>query len=352
MNLVSETMAKSKSNGVWDNLLEGQVARKRTPVLIPDVKHDSRAQFYGGDTLSTGSVPMIHMDKVIGVLTVSTHPPYTLDQGDMEFLYTLGSYLGLFIEADHLKRNLEKNHKEKNQQNRDLDELLATLSHDLRSPLATIGGYASLLIKKSESISPEEEVRFAKTIFRKTRETSQRLSDLITFFKASFPVSKKEVEIVNVRDILSASLETVASEERRAGTSIVIPEALPRLWGIRSNLALIFENLLSNAFQFTSSTRNPQIIIGYDKMGCGQRTTHVFSVTDNGSGIPVDYLENIFRLFSRVPSDDDIPGAGVGLAIVERVVSMNGGTIRAESGGEGAGATFTFTVPWLEAEEQ
>ncbi len=350
MNMPQEILDQSRDKVEWSHLIEGEAARKRAPVLIPKIHDDDRAQFYGEDTLSVCSVPMVITDKVIGVLTVSTHDLHRLDQDDMALLHTLGCLLALSLESHYLMQSLQNKNREMDEQNQDLDELLSTVSHDLRSPLATIGGYASLLAKKSERVSPEEEVLFAKTIFRKTRETSQRLSDAVTFFRTSFSAFNEEAQLVNVREVLDSSLEEAASKDRRAQTVLVIPEKLPTLWGNGGQLARIFENLLSNAFKFTGSTPEPKIIIGYEKSESGKEMTHIFQVIDNGPGIPEEYRESVFKLFSTGPSDNDTPGAGVGLAVVERIVTVNGGAVTAGDGDGTAGAVFTFTLPWLEAD--
>lgn len=348
MNLPQEVLEKAGGRMGWDDLIEGESSREGAPVLVPDIKEDDRYWFYGPGTLSVCSVPMVSMDKVIGVLTLSTPDPHRLNQDDVKFLHTLGCSLGLLMESDYLNKSLQEKNRDMDEQSQELDDLLSTVSHDLRSPLATIGGYASLLARKSESVTPEEEVLFAKTIFRKTRETSQRLSDAVTFFRTSFSASNGEVQIVDVREVLDLSLEEAASKDRREQTSLLIPENLPTLWGNGSHLTRIFVNLLSNAFKFTGTTPEPRIIIGYDKEGSGREVTHTFQISDNGPGIQEDYRENIFRLFSTGPPENVESGAGVGLAVVQRIVNKNGGTVTIGSGIETSGATFTFTLPWPE----
>lgn len=350
LNLPPDSTGNSESRVQWESLIEDEAARKRAPVLVPDIGDDDRTRFYGPGTLSVCAVPVMGISEVVGVLSVSTADPHRLDRDGAEILCALGCFLGLFFESHNLNRSLQDKKREMEEMNRDLDELLAAVSHDLRSPLATIGGYASLLAKKSVKISSEDEAEFTRIIFRKAREASQRLSDAVTYFRTSSPVSRDHSQIVNVRQVLHSSLEEAASRDRRKGTTLVIPDYLPNLWGSSDQLGRIFENLLSNAFKFTSSIPEPRIVIGYEKTGGGEETVHTFRVSDNGPGIPEDYRESIFRLFSTGPPEYDTPGSGVGLAVVKRIVTLNGGTLSVGSTGESSGATFTFTLPWTEAE--
>jgi signal transduction histidine kinase len=130
--------------------------------------------------------------------------------------------------------------------------------------------------------------------------------------------------------------------------SIEIPDDLPCLRGYSSHLLHLFTNLFSNAFKFTGTQKKPRLTVSCEKVtaeGEGYR----FQVTDNGMGIPADYIANIFRPFTRVPTVEDISGTGIGLASVHRIVRSHGGTVDVIST-EGEGTTISFTLPWKEIE--
>lgn len=348
-NLPVEEVERYLQMRGWDECIEGEVVRGKEPVLIEDVSTDIRAVHYPEGSMSLGLIPLLTLDHAIGVLSVATAAPHRLDQSDMEFLLTLGSQLGITLENARLLEELKESNKQLLQQNQDLEELLSVISHDLRSPLATIGGYASLLIKKGENLESEERRQFAETIFRKTKETSKRFDDLLAIFKTATGQEDEGPVPVEVRIVIEEALEEADPGGCIDLFTIKIPDCLPRLMGYPTHLMHLFTNLLSNAFKFTGSQENPRITIGYERVTIEGETSHRFSISDNGMGIPADYIVNIFRPFTRVPTKEEIPGTGVGLASVQRIVRSHRGTVDVVST-EGKGTTVSFTLPWKEVE--
>jgi signal transduction histidine kinase len=349
-NLPVEEIERYHSMLSWDECIEGEVVRGKGPVLIEDVSADTRAVHYSEGSMSLGLIPLLALDHTIGVLSVTTAAPHRLDQSDMEFLLTLGSQLGIYLENARLLEELQESNKQLLQQNQDLEELLSVISHDLRSPLATIGGYASLLIQKGDKLESEERRQFAKTIFRKTKETSKRFDDLLAVFKAAIGQEGEEPVEVDVRVVIEEALEEADQDGRLDLFTIETPDHLPQLLGYPTHLVHLFVNLFSNAFKFTGAQKDPRITVGYEKVTTSDGTSHRFSISDNGMGIPADYIANIFRPFTRVPTEEEISGTGVGLASVQRIVRSHRGTVDVVST-EGEGTTVSFTLPWKEVEE-
>jgi signal transduction histidine kinase len=348
-NLPSEEVERYHRLLSWDECLEGEVVRGKEPVLVVDVSINTRAIHYPEGTMSLGLIPLLARDQAIGVLSVSTAAPNRLDQSDMEFLLTLGSQLGIYLENARLLEELRESNEQLLQQNQDLEELLSVISHDLRSPLATIGGYASLLIKKGEKLGPEERAQFSETIFRKTKETSRRFDDLLAVFRADITQEGEEPSEVDVRVVIEKALEEADPGGCLELFTIETPDRFPRLMGYPTHLVHLFANLFSNAFKFTGGREDPRIKVGYEKLIIGDETIHRFSISDNGMGIPADYIANIFRPFTRAPAVEEIPGTGIGLASVHRIIRSHRGAVDIVST-EGEGTTVTFTLPWKEVE--
>ena len=348
-NLPSEEIERYHSMSSWDDCIEGDVIRGKGPVLIEDVSTDKRAIHYQEGSMSLGLIPLLTLDHAIGVLSVTTAAPHRLDQSGMEFLLTLGSQLGIYMENARLLEELEDRNKQLLQQNKDLEELLSVISHDLRSPLATIGGYASLLTEKGKKLETADRHRFAETIFRKTKETSQRFDDLLSVFQAGIGRDKEEPVEVDVRSVIEEALKEAASEEDLKLFTIEIPDKLPRLLGYPNHLMHLFTNLFSNGFKFIGAQEEPRITVKHETVITAGETRHRFQVSDNGMGIPADYIANIFRPFTRVPTEEEIPGTGVGLASVQRIIRSHRGTVDVVSA-EGEGTTISFTLPWKEIE--
>ncbi len=346
-NLPSEALARYHTDTGWNDCLEGEVLRKGGPILIEDVSAEPRAIHYVEGSMSLGLIPLLTRERALGVLSVTTAAPHRLDEVDMEFLLTLGAQLGYYLENARLLGELRESNRQLLRQNQDLEELLSIISHDLRSPLATIGGYASLLMTKGNSLEEDERAQFAETIFRKTRETSQRFDDLLDLFRETGRTGGEEPVEVDLREIINRSFEESMEGRPLESVRLTIPGELPRLQGYPTHLMHVLTNLFSNAIKFMGDQEEPAITVTYDRIQEEGRTLHRFQVADNGMGISRDYLPTIFRPFTRAPTGRDIPGTGMGLASVLRIVRGHGGTVEAESA-EGKGSTFTFTLPWKE----
>jgi PAS domain S-box-containing protein len=349
-NLPVEKYEQFHSDRNWDDYLEGQVVREKSSILIEDVTSESREVRYVPGSMSLGLVPLQTRERVVGVLSVTTAAPHRLDQADMEFLLALGSQLGIYFENARLLETLRDTNQQLIRQNQDLEELLSIISHDLRSPLATVGGYSSLLMSKGEELSPDERSEAAATIFRKTRETSDRFDDLLSVFRATVVPKEEDPRPFHVRDVIRTALEESAPADVVSRFSIRLPENLPVLTGYANHLTHIFTNLFSNAFKFIGRQENPCIEVSYEQTegpgGINQR----FTVIDNGMGIPKGHLGSVFKPFYRVRKHGEIPGSGIGLAAVNRIVRNHKGTVSVNST-EGEGTSFTFTLPWKKAEE-
>lgn len=350
-NLPQKEYDQYSSDNRWDDCLEGQVVRERSPFFIEDVSRESRAVRFVDGSMSLGLIPLQTREKVIGVISITTAVPHRLDQADMEFLLALGSYLGIYFENTRLFERLRESDFQLRRKDQDLEELLSIISHDLRSPLASIAGYASLLMKEGGDHSPDERSQFAATIFRKTKETSEMFDDLLTIFRMSPLMREDKPQPFSVRDVVQAALEKSAPSEIRDKFTISIPENLPSLSGYTTQLTYIFTNLFSNAFKFIGEQDKPTVTISYESVDDPNGILHLFAVSDNGMGISQDYISDIFKPFFRVPKRDGIPGNGVGLAAVSRIVRNHRGTIDVKSV-EGKGTTFTFTLPWKKIEEK
>lgn len=348
-NISPEEIERYHHLGSWDECMEGEVVRGKEAILIQDVSTDARVVHYPAGSMSLGLIPLLTRERVIGVLSVTTASPHILDQSSMEFLLTLGSQLGIYLDNASLLEELEERNNQLLVQNKDLEELLSIISHDLRSPLATIAGYASLLIKKGEDLGSKEQSQFAETILRKTKETSRRFDDLLSVFRAGIGNDGEAPEEVDVRAVIEEALEEADPDNYRERFTIDIPPRLPRLRGFPSHLIHLLANLFSNAFKFTDFNEDPRIRMDYERETTASGTNHRFSISDNGIGIPADYITDIFRPFTRVPAVEDIPGSGIGLASVQRIVRSHGGTVNIQST-EGEGTTVTFTLPWEEIE--
>jgi signal transduction histidine kinase len=226
--------------------------------------------------------------------------------------------------------------------NRLKDEFLATLSHELRTPLNAILGWAAVL---ASSRTPEQATveRAAAVIERNARAQAQLVSDLLDMSAIITGKTRLEVQPVDVPALLSTVADTVrpAAVARRIDLRLEVPGDLPPLAADPARLQQIVWNLLANAVKFTGEGGHV-VLRAWEKHG---RLT--VEVSDDGAGIPPEFLPYVFDRFRQRDSSTTRAhgGLGLGLAIVRHLVEAHGGTVVAESDGDGRGATFRVELP-------
>jgi PAS domain S-box-containing protein len=223
------------------------------------------------------------------------------------------------------------------------DEFLANLSHELRTPMNIIIGWAHLL--RNGKLAEEQKTRAADAIERAARSQAQLIEDLLDVSRIVTGKLRLEMQDVRLGLILKSavdSLRLVASAKQIVVTlSQEAPQAMVE--GDPDRLQQVFLNLLSNAVKFTPSG-------GCVDVRMYQAESNVIvSVTDTGVGISSAFLPHVFDRFRQADSTSTRrhTGMGLGLAIVRHVVELLGGSVRAESAGENTGATFTVSLPRL-----
>jgi PAS domain S-box-containing protein len=227
--------------------------------------------------------------------------------------------------------------------NRLKDEFLATLSHELRSPLNAMLGWTRLL--NSRKFDEATTTRALQTIERSAKSQAQLVEDLLDvsrIIQGKLRLNTRPVELVSV---IEAAIETVrpAAEAKEIDLQCVLDQGAGPVAGDSDRLQQVIWNLVSNAIKFTP------------KGGCVQvRLERVNShveiiVTDTGQGIDPEFVPYVFERFRQADSSSTrvYSGLGLGLAIVRHLVELHGGTVRAHSEGEDKGATFTVKLPLI-----
>lgn len=227
--------------------------------------------------------------------------------------------------------------------NRLKDEFLATLSHELRSPLNAMLGWTRLL--NSRKFDEATTVRALQTIERNAKSQAQLVEDLLDvsrIIQGKLRLNTRPIELVSV---IEAAIETVrpATEAKEISIQSRLDPAAGPVAGDSDRLQQVIWNLVSNAIKFTPKG-------GCVQVGLARVSSHVeITVTDTGQGIDPEFVPYVFERFRQADSSSTrvYSGLGLGLAIVRHLVELHGGTVRAQSEGEGKGATFTVKLPLL-----
>src|SRR5215813_9959394 len=225
--------------------------------------------------------------------------------------------------------------------NRLKDEFLATVSHELRTPLNSILGWAQLL--QSGSLDDSSSSRALTTIERNTKTLAQIIDDLLDVSRIITGKLRLNVRPVELATVVESVLETLrpASDAKSINLDVSLRPGVGRVSGDAGRLQQIVWNLLSNAIKFTPS--GGQVTVRLERVASWASVT----VTDTGEGIRPAFLPFVFDRFSQADSTFTRPhgGLGLGLAIVRHLVELHGGSVGAESQGQGLGATFTASFP-------
>ena len=224
------------------------------------------------------------------------------------------------------------------------DEFLATLSHELRTPMTAVLGWARMLKLGLADV----EARNAINAIEKSAEIqAQLIDDVLDVSRIMAGKMTFQPTAVDPGTVLQAALTTVHPAVAAKGIEILvsIPPGLPNILGDEGRLQQIIWNLLSNAVKFTP--RGGSITVRISPVGSLLRLT----VSDTGKGIEPAYLPHVFEPFSQEDGSmsRSHEGIGLGLSIVRSLVELHGGRVRVSSEGSGRGATFTVDLPILES---
>jgi hypothetical protein len=221
--------------------------------------------------------------------------------------------------------------------NQDLESFAYSISHDLRAPLRSIEGFAQILDDDFAEQLGEEGRRLAGIIRRGSRRMDELIVGLLEFSRAGRqPFDRDRIDMTALAD--AAAQEVKASY---TGPAAVIEIAeLPPIAGDATVLRQVWCNLIGNALKYSAKRAQPQIQVS----GRAEQAEAIYQVKDNGAGFDMRYADKLFGVFQRLHRAEEFAGTGVGLAIVQRIVTRHGGRIWAE-GVPDAGACFCFALP-------
>ena len=222
-------------------------------------------------------------------------------------------------------------------------EFLGMVSHELRAPLTSIKGSAATALRAARLVSPAEVAQFFRIIDEQADRMDSLIGDLLDAGRIETGTLSVAPEPSDVAVLVDQARGTFISGGGRHTVRIDLPPDLPRVMADRQRLVQVLNNLLANAARH--SPESAPIRIAAEREGLDVAV----SVADEGRGIAPDQLGQLFRKYSTAGDRAGGLGSGLGLAICKGLVEAQGGRIRAESGGVGLGARFTFTIPVAEA---
>ncbi len=220
--------------------------------------------------------------------------------------------------------------------NKELESFSYSVSHDLRAPLRSINGFSNIILNKYQDKLDETGQEYLQIIHSECNHMGNLINGLLDLSRMSRrEVNREEVDISAIAENMATELHR--REPERLVNFIIAPGI--KVYGDKVLLQSVLENLINNAWKFTSKHSQARIEFG--------STDHegkvAYFVRDDGAGFDMKYTEKLFRTFQRLHGVDEFPGNGIGLAIIQRIIRRHGGQVWAEGAIE-EGATFYFTL--------
>jgi PAS domain S-box-containing protein len=325
----------------------GLVLQSGEPFRSDDIARDSRVvrdrdplvEIEG--LVATLIVPIMVEGRVEGLLYVHRRSPRPFTDRGETILRLLAEYASIAIHNMRLLAHEHQMRAEAEGASRMKDEFLATISHELRSPLQPLLNWAYLL--RSPNLDPASAERALDAIERSTKTLGQLIEDLLDVSRIVTGKLRLQARPVRLAGVIRSAIEAV---EAAALAKAVVLEAridpdLPVVLGDPDRLQQVLWNLLSNGIKFTPRGGRVTVTV------TGREGEMVMAVADTGAGIKPEFLPHVFERFRQAESSTNraYGGLGLGLAIVRHLVELHGGSVSVASEGEGRGATFTVRLP-------
>jgi PAS domain S-box-containing protein len=238
-------------------------------------------------------------------------------------------------EEENLKLNEELEDRVK-QRTEEMEAFSYSISHDLRAPLRAVNGYAKILEEDYANVFDGEGKRLLTVVQHNAKKMGMLIDALLTFSR----LGRKEINksVVNMTTLAENALDELKTSLQFK--AIVKIDNLHPVIADTTLMNQVWANLLSNAVKYSSNTKKPVIKINSVK----KNSELIYSISDNGVGFDMQYAHKLFGVFQRLHSDEDFEGTGVGLALVHRIITRQGGKIWAKAEID-RGATFYFSLP-------
>jgi PAS domain S-box-containing protein len=321
----------------------GRIAAEGRPVVIADVEQADVVSplFREKHVRSLLGVPLTVHRRVVGVLHVGTRRPRTFTAADVDLLQLVADRVALAIEHTRLYDAERLARAEAEAASRAKDDFLATLSHELRTPLTAILGWARIL--RRGDVPGADTAHAVEVIERNAAVQSRLIEDLLDVSRIITGRVRLDIRPVSLAAVVEAALDAIrpAADAKSIALSFARTADRDLVTGDAARLQQVVWNLVSNAVKFTPRGGRVEVALECTPSEATIR------VRDTGAGIGPDILPFVFDRFRQADSTSTRPhgGLGLGLAIVRHLVELHGGTVTAESEGEGRGALLSVRLP-------
>ncbi|MFZ0545956.1 MAG: GAF domain-containing protein [Candidatus Promineifilaceae bacterium] len=328
--------------------ISGQAVSERRPIYVRDTQDHPDFLFFDEVLRSLIAVPLMSRDEVIGALTVDSDSPKAFEDSDIQLMTIAAAQVStaianarLYEEAEDRAAKLAVAYEELQENDRLKDELVQNVSHELRTPLTFVKGYVDLLMDEEMGAITQEQKSTLRIVADKTLEITRLIDDIMSLQRIS-----SDNLILEPFEMTRLIEEAMSGHRFTAGQKGLVlkfdrpPKARGKVVADRGRVQQVIDNILVNAIKF--SPNGGTILLTM----MDEPDQIIVKIADQGIGLPADKAERIFERFYQVDgtSRRRFGGAGIGLAIVKRIIDAHAGNIWVESE-LNHGSTFIFSLP-------
>jgi len=331
----------------------GRVVRTKQPVLVSDVTQDPDYVSVIPETRSQLTAPILREDRVTGVISVEGSKLAAFNKDDLIFMTRLADHAAIAIENAGLYSNLRQANEAKS-------EFVSIVSHELKTPMTSIKGYADLLFKGAAGEVSEMQQKFLGVIRSNVDRMNVLVSDLLDISRIESGRLRLHIESIPIKAVVDEVVQTMQEgiKAKKLALTVKVPKGLPPVQADEGRLIQVLTNLMSNAYRYTlpGGKISVEATVWPDGPLPGKAKPvlpgklHLrylcLSVSDTGIGISPKDQTRIFEKFFR--GDDPVvretTGTGLGLSIAKSIVELHNGQVWFQSE-PGQGSTFSFAVP-------
>lgn len=336
----------------------GHAMQSQQRVIVEDITASeiylgkpSLKMLLDADVRAVQSVPLVSSaGNLLGMISTHFSTPHRPSEQELRLMDLLARQTADYLERKRVEEEreqlLSREHELREtaeEANRLKDEFLAIMSHELRNPLNVILGYAELLLRVDEIKSSENLRRMADAVKRNAVAQSKLIRDLLDLSRLRSGKLELNRETISPVTSIENAIETVRLDAQGKEITIEVqaPGDLVFVKADPVRLEQIIWNLLNNSIKFTP--KGGRIVVRLEE----EADQIVLTVADNGQGIDSSFLPHIFEIFRQADAGTNRSqsGMGIGLAVVQQLVELHGGSVTAYSGGAGQGARFTIRLP-------
>jgi signal transduction histidine kinase len=344
-NYDSEFLVESADNNTLRQGILGKVLESGEPEVTGNVFSEPDYVAASYNTLSQITLPIVHQQKLIGVLAIESDTLDAFNEQDLETAVRMTNHAAVAISNAILYEQVREANLAKS-------EFVSMVSHELKTPMTSMRGYTDLLLSGMTGDLSEQQKGFLETIAANIRRMSQQIRDLTDISRIETEQLRVEKVPTAFTNVVSETLQTIRGpfDEKQIELHLDLPTDLPLVMADNGRLVQVLTNLLSNACKYSPENTDVFVNIYTDEMVLEEEEPPepvvICTVKDNGYGISEEDQAKLFTKFFRA-EDPDIrkaTGTGLGLSITKGIVELHRGKMWVESE-LGEGTTFSFAIP-------